>query len=55
MNIDFKCKSREWLKARNGTGGPSAAARVAAMIEAIALFRTGVTDEAEFLRQMKTL
>lgn len=55
MNIQFRHHSLEWLKAGNGNGGPSAAARVAQMIEMIALFRTGVIEESKFLEQMKNL
>ncbi|MFJ2357475.1 hypothetical protein [Pseudomonas fluorescens] len=55
MNIQFRQHSREWLKAGNGNGGPSAAARVAQMIEVIALYRTGAMEESKFLEQMKNL
>jgi len=55
MNIEFRQYSREWLKASNGNGGPSAAARVAQMVEMIALYRTGAMEESKFLEKMKNL
>jgi hypothetical protein len=55
MNIQFRQHSRDWLKAGNGNGGPSAAARVAHMIEMIALFRTGAMEESKFLEHIKNL
>lgn len=55
MNIQFRQRSRDWLKAGSGNGGPSAAARVAHMIEMIALFRTGAMEESKVLEHIKSL
>jgi hypothetical protein len=55
MSINFNSTSRTWLQQQNGKGGPSAAARVARMVEVIALYRTGAIAEAEFLQQMRQL
>ncbi|MBK5436661.1 hypothetical protein JFV30_07270 [Pseudomonas sp. TH32] len=55
MNIQFRQHSRDWLKAGNGNGGPSAAARVAYMIEMIVLYRTGALEESKFLEHIKNL
>jgi hypothetical protein len=55
MNVNFGPAGRVWLQQQNGKGGPSAAARVARIVEVIALYRTGAIAETEFLQQMKQL